>query len=473
MKSNFIKKTIVLLVALTICTGGKAQNKTENTEKEFNNPKLAWFQEGKFGMFIHWGVYSKIAGEWNGKSGYHEFVMMTAKIPISQYEQVAKTLNPVDFNAEKWVLAAKQAGMKYIVITSKHHEGFAMYNSPSDPYNIVNFTAFKRDPLKELADACRKHGVKFGVYYSLGRDWHDPDVPTNWPTKGGRSNTWDFPNEDAKDFSKYFERKVKPQVKELMTQYHPALLWFDTPEMINKEQSRELKELILKLDPTCIINERIGNGFGEYNVLEQKGGDIIIPGTWETCITMSKNWGYMKNDTVFKSSEKLIGLLVDAVSKGGNLLLNQGPTPEGVIRPENMIRLSEMGKWLSINGEAIYGTKPWKVYGENADEAAYKAQKAAKTDFKDEVFDGTPKDVVQDIRFTTKGNNLYVIARSWRQNEVLVKSLTKNDYRIKSVALLGYKGKVAYTQNETGANITIPAKAVSKIPVYVFKITLN
>jgi len=399
--------------------------------------------------------------------------MMTAKISISEYEQVAKTLNPVDFNANKWVLSAKQAGMKYIVITSKHHEGFAMYNSPSDPYNIVNFTAFKRDPLKELADACRKHGVKFGVYYSLGRDWHDPDVPTNWPTKGGRSNTWDFPNEDAKDFSKYFERKVKPQVKELITQYHLAILWFDTPEMINKEQSRELKELILKLNLTCIINERIGNGFGEYNVLEQKGGDKIIPGTWETCITMSKSWGYVKKDTVFKSSEKLIGLLVDAVSKGGNLLLNQCPTAEGIIRPEALSRLSDVGKWLSINGEAIYGTKPWKVYGENADEAAYKVLKAAKTDIKDEVFDGTPKDVVQDIWFTTKGNNLYVIARSWRQKEVLVKSLTKNDYRIKSVALLGYKGKVAYTQNETGANITIPAKAVSKIPVYVFKITLN
>jgi len=450
-----------------------AQTPVDQNQVEITNSKLAWFQDAKFGMFIHWGVYSKLAGEWNGKSGYGEFVMLSAKIPISHYEQVAKTLNPVEFNAEKWVLAAKQAGMKYIVITSKHHEGFAMFNSPSNPYNIVDFTSFKRDPIKELSDACIKHGIKFGVYYSLGRDWHDPDVPTNWPTKGGRSNTWDFPNEDAKDFSKYFERKVKPQVTELITQYHPAILWFDTPEMIGKEQSRELRELILKLDPTCIINERIGNGFGDYEVLEQKGGDKIIPGTWETCITMSKNWGYVKKDTVYKSTEKLIGLLVDAVSKGGNLLLNAGPTAEGIMPAGNLSRMADMGRWLEVNGEAIYGTKPWKVFGENADESAYKTKAEVKTEKKDEVFDGTPKDVVQDIRFTTKGKNLYVIARSWRQKEVLIKSLVKNEYRIKTVSMLGYKGRIDCTQSNIGTTVVIPAKAVRNIPIYVLKFTVK
>ena len=468
-------KLINFFFFFLICffVSGFAQTPVADIKSDTTNSKLTWFQDAKFGMFINWGVYSIFAGEWNGQSGYGEFIMLSAKIPISQYEQIAKTLNPVYFNADKWVLAAKQGGMKYIVVAAKHHEGFAMYKSPSDPYNIVDFTAFKRDPLKELADACRKYNVKLGIYYSLGRDWHDPDVPTKWPTKGGRSNTWDFPNEDAKDISKYFARKVKPQVTELITQYDPDLLWFDTPEMIKKEQSRELRELILKLKPTCIINERIGNGYGDYRVLEQKGGDKIIPGCWETCITMSKNWGYVKNDTVYKSSEKLIGLLVDAVSKGGNFLLNSGPTAEGIILPENLSRMSDMGKWLSVNGEAIYGTKPWKVFGENADSSAYIAQEELKTEKKDEVFDGTPKDVVQDIRFTTKGNNLYVIARSWRQKEVLIKSLTKKDYRIKTVALLGYKRHVDWNQTEAGATIAIPAKAVSKIPVYVFKLTLN
>jgi len=461
MKTSFLMFFSVLVLAGSIRTKVGAQT-SEN--------KLAWFQDAKFGMFIHWGVYSKIAGEWKGKAGYSEFVMLHAKIPIVEYEQVAKTLNPVGFNAEAWVLAAKNAGMKYIVITSKHHEGFAMFNSPSSPYNIVNFTAFKRDPIKELADACKKLDVKFGVYYSLGRDWHDPDVPTNWPTKGGRSNTWDYPNEDAKDFSKYFERKVKPQVAELITQYRPAILWFDTPELINKAQSRELKELIVKLDPKCIVNERIGNRFGDYDVLEQKGGDKIIPGCWETCITMSRNWGYLKTDTTFKSSEKLIGLLIDAVSKGGNLLLNAGPTAEGIIRTQNLTLMADIGKWLAVNGEAVYGTKPWKVYGENADSAAYKIPQGFKAEEKDAVFDGTPKDVVQDIRFTTKGNDLYVIARSWRNKDVLVKSLPKQDNPIRSISLLGSKCKIEWNQTAQETKIEIPKQALGEIPVYVFKV---
>jgi alpha-L-fucosidase len=462
-------KRIMSLIAIMLLISFLSVNLKANSANE----KLGWFQDAKFGLFIHWGVYSKIAGEWKGKEGYTEHVMLHAKIPISEYEQVAKTLNPVDFNAEAWVLAAKNAGMKYIVITTKHHDGFAIYNSPSSSYNIVNFTAFKRDPIKELADACRKLDVKFGVYYSLGRDWHDPDVPTNWPVKAGRSNTWDFPNEDAKDFSKYFERKVKPQITELITQYKPAIVWFDTPELISKMQSKELKELIVKLDPQCLVNERVGNGFGDYKVLEQKGGERIIPGTWETCITMSRNWGYVKADTIYKSTEKLIGLLIDAVSKGGNLLLNVGPTPEGIIKTENLSRMTEIGNWLKTNSEAVYGTKPWKVYGENADSTAYKVQEGFKVDEKDAVFDGTPKDVVQDIRFTSKGADLYVIARSWRQKEVIVKSLKKNELKLKSIQLLGCKGKIKWKQTAEGTNITIPQKAVKSIPIYVFKIKFD
>jgi len=467
MIRNMISKKIFLSIISLLLVSFCAVKLTANNGSD----KLAWFQDAKFGMFIHWGVYSKIAGEWNGKTGYNEHVMLYAKIPIVEYEKVAKTLNPVDFNAEAWVRAAQNAGMKYIVITTKHHDGFAMYNSPSSSFNIVNITDFKRDPVKELADACRKLDVKFGVYYSLGRDWHDPDVPTNWPKKAGRSNFWDFPNEDAKDFSKYFERKVKPQITELITQYKPAIVWFDTPELISKEQSKELKELIVTLDPKCIVNERVGNGFGDYDVLEQKGGDKIIPGTWETCITMSRNWGYVKTDTLYKSTEKLIGLLVDAVSKGGNLLLNVGPTPEGVIKAENLSRMTEIGNWLKTNSEAMYGTKPWKVYGENADASAYQTQQGFKADEKDAVFDGTPKDVVQDIRFTSKGSDLYAIARSWRQKEVLIKSLKLNDFKIKKIQLLGYKGVINWKQTAQGTQIDMPQKAIKTIPIYVFKIT--
>jgi alpha-L-fucosidase len=187
---------------------------------------------------------------------------------------------------------------------------------------------------------------------------------------------------------------------------------------------------------------------------------------------MSKNWGYIKADTTFKSTEKLIGLLVDAVSKGGNLLLNVGPTAEGTIRPQNLNRMAEIGKWLAVNGEAVYGTKPWIVYGENADSAAYKIQQGFKLEEKDAVFDGTPKDVVQDIRFTTKGDDLYVIARSWRQKEVVVKSLITNKYEVESIELLGYKGRIKWKQTALETKIELPKQAVSEIHVYVFKVKL-
>ena len=434
--------------------------------------KMGWWEDARFGMFLHWGIYSKIAGEWKGSKDYHEFVMLQAKIPLREYAAYAATFNPIKFNAEKWVLAAKNAGMKYMVYTSKHSDGFSMYRSEASSYNIYDVTPFKRDPLMELADACKKYKMKLGIYYSLGRDWADPDVPTNWPTKGGRSNTWDFPNEDAKDFSKYFERKVKPQIKELMTKYKPAILWFDVPEMANSGQSQELRNLILGIDPDCIINDRIGNRKGDYKTLEQTSSGNIIPGDWETCITMSKKWGYMKYDTIFKSSEKLIGLLVDAASKGGNLLLNVGPTAEGEFRPQNLERLNTIGKWISINGEAIYGTKPWKIFGENADSAAYKAAETFKPEEMDANFDGTPKDVVQDVRFTTNGEYLYVIARSWRAKDIVINSLTSANNQIKFLNLLGYKGKLNWKQTAAGTKIEIPEKAQKGLPVYVFKVKL-
>ena len=161
--------------------------------------------------------------------------------------------------------------MKYIVITSKHHDGFAMYHSACSDYNIVTRTPFARDPMKELADECRKQGLKFGFYYSLGRDWEDPDVPTNWPTNAGRSNTWEFPDEDKKNHQAYIDRKVLPQLTELLTNYGEiAMMWFDTPEMVTKEQSRSIRRLIERLQPHCLINSRIGNGLGDYRIIEQK-----------------------------------------------------------------------------------------------------------------------------------------------------------------------------------------------------------
>jgi alpha-L-fucosidase len=329
---------------------------------EATEARMEWWQDARFGMFIHWGVYSKAGGEWKGETDHGEWLQFSAKIPLAEYTEFARGFNPVDFDAGEWVQLAKDAGMKYMVITTKHHDGFAMFDSPSDEYNIVDWTQFGRDPIKELADACHAAGIHFGVYYSLGRDWHDPDVPTggeNGRPAGDRSNLIDFPDESIKDFSKYFERKVKPQVRELLTQYGAVdIMWFDTPEKISPEQSAELQDLIRELQPNCIINNRIGNGFGDYGTPEQKipEGREVKP--WETCMTVSDRiWGY--NKTVgYRDAEELIRNLIDISSKGGNYLLNVGPTGEGIIPAASVERLLAMGDWLRVNGEAIYACGP-------------------------------------------------------------------------------------------------------------------
>lgn len=316
--------------------------------------RLAWWSDARFGMFIHWGLYSQDGCFYKGTNGGSEHMMQRLKIPLAEYAKIADDFNPANFNADEWVGIAKNAGMKYIVITSKHHDGFAMFDSTSSDYNIVKRTPWHRDPVKELADACRKQGMKFGVYYSLGRDWADPDVPTR---DGYRSNTWDYPNETNKVFAKYFERKVKPQITELLTHYGPiAVLWFDTPEKISAAESQELVGLIHKLQPDCIINSRVGHGLGDYGVQEQKipGAGDVKP--WETCMTLNGHWGYFKGDEKWKPASTVIHNLVDIASKGGNYLLNVGPTGAGIIPNGAVEDLNAVGAWMKVNGESIYGT---------------------------------------------------------------------------------------------------------------------
>lgn len=292
---------------------------------------LAWFKDAKFGLFLHWGLYSQTAGDWKGhpaKGGEH--FMLYERIPLKEYALIANDFNPTGFNARQWAKDARRAGMRYVIITSKHHDGFAMYDSKCSDYNIVKCTPWGKDPMKELAEACREEGLKFGFYYSLGRDWEDPDVPTNWPVKAGRSNTWDYPDEDAKQLPRYMERKVKPQLRELLTQYGRIdFLWFDTPELVTKDMSREIRELIHSLQPQCLINSRIGNGMGDYSIVEQKLTGGIDNRPWEACLTMGKNWCYNRHDTVYKKPDVMIRHLADIVSKGGNLLLNIGPDGKG------------------------------------------------------------------------------------------------------------------------------------------------
>lgn len=347
------------LFLILIPLGLNAQLNADGTILESNESaeviakRLEWWTEARFGMFIHWGLYAQDGCFWNGQDGRSEHMMRNLEIPIAEYERIAYEFNPVGFDANEWVKIAKDAGMKYMVLTSKHHDGFAMYNSPSNDYNIIKCTPFARDPVMELTEACKKQGLKFGVYYSLGRDWHDPDCNT---VNAWRSNVWDYPAEDEKDFSKYFERKVKPQIHELISQYHPSIIWFDTPGFITMDQSKELLALIHGLDSTCIVNQRVGNKLGDYAVREQKIPTDGKPQPWETCMTLNGAWGYHKTDYKWKSADSLVHSLIDISSKGGNFLLNVGPTGEGIIPTASVERLKEVGDWLSVYGESVYGT---------------------------------------------------------------------------------------------------------------------
>lgn len=437
--------------------------------------RLAWWQDGKIGLFLHWGAYSQEGGSYKGQgTGYHEWLMLQAKIPIKEFEAYAANLNPLKFDADQWVRYAKGAGMSYIVVTAKHHDGFAMYHSASDKFNIYDLTPFKRDPLKELSDACARQGMKFCVYYSLGRDWHDPDVPT----KGAaRSNTWDFPDEDAKVFSRYFERKVKPQVRELLTGYGPiGIFWFDTPEEISPAESKELREMIRSLQPDCIVNERIGHGQGDYAISEQAIKSQIDPKPWEAAMTMAQHWSYNKHDK-WKSADDVIHMMIDTVSKGGNLLINIGPTGEGLFPPEAVNRLAALGQWMKINGEAIIGARPWKIYGEGPSTTPAPVA---------DITSGVPKaaDVkaskiplytAEDERFTTKGDTLYVIALGWpADGKLVIKSLADGTPNypgpIGTVELLGSTAPVNVQRDADGLHVDLPADKPCD-SAYVLKIS--
>ena len=341
--------------------------------------------------------------EWKGVPGIGEWIMKRAKIPVADYRKLATQFNPVKFNAHDFVSTAKNAGMKYLTITSKHHEGFAMFKSAISKYNIVDATPFGKDIIKELAAECLKQNMKLCFYYSQSRDWNEPN---------GLDNDWDFPAE--RNFQQYLDEKVKPQLTELLTNYGPVgMIWFDTPMSISKEQAQSLKDLVRKLQPQCIISGRLGASVKTDYV---STGDNVIPetvnlGDWEVPATLNDTWGYKKNDHNWKSPEVLIRLLFDIAAKGGNYLLNVGPTSEGIIPQESVDILAKVGEWMKVNGESIYGTQA--------------------TPFKTEFKWGN---------ITQKQNKLYLGIFNWPTSDFYLEGLIS---KVKKAYLLSDKSKKA------------------------------
>jgi len=335
--------------------------------KEFgatHEQRMQWWRAARFGMFIHWGVYSVPAGVWRGTnitSSGGEWIMNRGRIPVADYQAFTKQFNPTNFNAEQWVKIAKDAGMKYIVITAKHHDGFAMFHSQASVFNIYDVTPWHRDPLAELAAACKKEGIKLGFYYSQAQDWNHPGGAAAGSKTGqpviDKQNHWDAAQQGSMD--EFIDKVDVPQIKELLSNYGPvAEFWFDTPVGMNTARAEKILPL-LKLQPDMVVNNRLDSkkSTGDFETPEQKIPPTGIPGKdWETCMTMNHTWGFRSYDNDWKSAETLVANLVDIASKGGNYLLNVGPASAGEIPEASVERLQAVGAWMKINGEAIYDT---------------------------------------------------------------------------------------------------------------------
>lgn len=356
-----------LLVAASVMGKGKMEGSLQREPKAAKDARMEWWRDARLGMFIHWGLYSIPAGEYNGQTGHGEWIRETAQIPVGEYEKYAPQFNPTKFDADAWVKMAADAGMKYVVITTKHHDGFGLFQSQYTTWDVGStpFGRGGRDVMAEMAAACKKYGLKMCWYHSI-MDWHHPDyLPRRTWETGSRPA-------DGADMDRYV-KYLRNQVTELLTKYGPiGVMWFDGEweSTWSDKYGKPLYELCRKLQPNVIVNNRVSNNRGgsvESDGQDQRVGDFstpeqTIPATglpgvdWETCMTMNDHWGYNSHDRNWKSSKELIRNIVDIASKGGNYLLNVGPKADGTFPPEAVERLSAIGKWMKANGESIYGT---------------------------------------------------------------------------------------------------------------------
>jgi alpha-L-fucosidase len=443
MKKCFL---IVSLFATQILFG-------QNISKD---ARMEWWREARFGMFIHWGVYSQWAGVYHGHQqarGGAEWIMNRSKIPVAEYQQKAKEFNPTKYDPDAWVKLAKEAGMKYIVITAKHHDGFALFNSKASKWDITDATAYGKDLLKPLAAACKKYGIKLGFYYSQAQDWNNPggsvarkEMREGWPNPDSakidaytqaHKGHWD-PAQETKSFAQYIDDVAVPQVKELMTNYGDiAVLWWDTPTNMTDEAALKLQAL-LKLQPNIITNDRLKrpNFSGDTKTPEQKipTQSELDGKDWETCMTMNGSWGFKSWDHKWKSTETLIRNLVDIASKGGNYLLNVGPKEDGTFPQESIDRLQAIGAWMKTNHEAIYATKASPV-------APFAWGRCTSKEAKNNT-------------------TLYFTVFDWPADGKLLVPGLKNEI-ISAKLLTG--GNLKTTSNNGGMEISVPSKAPDAI----------
>jgi alpha-L-fucosidase len=407
--------------------------------------RIAWFREAKFGMFIHWGLYSVLGGEWQGKQmpipssraeggvGRYladdnvELIMENLRIPLAEYREVGRQFNPVKFDAQQWVSMIKATGMKYMVITAKHEDGFAMFHSKVSKYNIVDATPFKRDPMKELAEACRREGIRLCFYYAQRIDYEDPN---------SYSNYWDY-HEVKRDYAKYFDGKAKGQVRELLTGYGPlGIIWFDD-RTYTPQQAKEMADLVHSIQPRCLVDGRVGSFIGkepvgDYDVL---GDHELPPGEvqeyFETPQTLNHSWCYNKFDNDWKPPREVIHELVDVVSKGGNYLLDVGPTGDGTFPQPAVDILHKVGEWMERNGESIYGTSP------------------------------CPLGQLPWGRCTVKGEKLYLHVFDWPQDGELSLVRLKND--VKRAYLFADSSRaVDFSRGEGKLSVWLPGAPVDE-----------
>ena len=343
-----------LLAPLLHAVDSTAATPKPETPLEYE-ARIHWLREARFGMFIHWGVYAATSGEWKGKyyTSGGEWIERIANIPIAEYKALGKDFTAAKYDPKAWADLARDAGMKYVVITAKHHDGFALYDSQVSDWNAVRASAAHRDLLAPLAAAVRADGLKFCLYYSQSQDWTHPGGGNF-----GNAPKWD-PAQDG-DYDVYLQKTALPQVREILSRFHPAVLWWDTPVNMTPERAKPFADLLREVAPGIISNGRLGGGFGGDTInAEQSVPSRPSPAVGkllEVCMTINGTWGYKQKDQAWKSTHQLLHVLTDTASKGGNLLLNVGPTADGEFPPETVDRLQAMGRWMKLNGEAIYAT---------------------------------------------------------------------------------------------------------------------